>query len=148
MTWTDLPAVNASLNSLATVFMLAGFVFIKAGRRDAHRRCMVGALASSVVFLACYVAYHLATGAKTPFGGTGFWRPVYYTILISHVILAMAVVPLVLVTVRHAWKGAFEKHKAWARVTFPIWLYVSVTGVLVYFFLYQWFPPAVAPAVG
>lgn len=145
MTFSDLPAVNASLNALATAFMTAGFIFIKLGRKEAHRRSMLGALAASVVFLACYVAYHIATGARTPFGGTGVWRPIYYTILVTHVILAIAVVPLVLVTLRHAWKGAFNRHRAWARIAYPIWYYVSVTGVLVYFFLYQWFPPA-APA--
>lgn len=141
MTVSDLPAVNASLNGLATVLLTAGFVFIKQRRILPHRLCMGGALAVSVVFLITYVLHKiLVQGVHTPFGGEGMIRTVYYVMLISHIILAIAIVPLVLITLRHALAGRFDVHRAWARWTFPAWYYVSVTGVLVYFFLYQWFP--------
>lgn len=141
MTVSDLPAVNASLNGLATVLLTAGFVFIKQRRVLPHRLCMGGALAVSVVFLITYVLHKiLVQGVHTPFGGEGMIRTVYYVMLISHIILAIAIVPLVLITLRHALAGRFDVHRAWARWTFPAWYYVSVTGVLVYFFLYQWFP--------
>lgn len=141
MTVSDLPAVNASLNGLATVLLTAGFVFIKQRRILPHRLCMGGALAVSVVFLITYVLHKiLVQGMHTPFGGEGMIRTVYYLMLISHIILAIAIVPLVLITLRHALAGRFDVHRAWARWTFPAWYYVSVTGVLVYFFLYQWFP--------
>ena len=141
MTVSDLPAVNASLNGLATVLLTAGFVFIKQRRVLPHRVCMGGALAVSVVFLITYVLHKiLVQGVHTPFGGEGMIRTVYYVMLISHIILAIAIVPLVLITLRHALAGRFDAHRAWARWTFPAWYYVSVTGVLVYFFLYQWFP--------
>ena len=141
MTVSDLPAVNASLNGLATVLLTAGFVFIKQRRILPHRLCMGGALAVSVVFLITYVLHKiLVQGMHTPFGGEGMFRTVYYLMLISHIILAIAIVPLVLITLRHALAGRFDVHRAWARWTFPAWYYVSVTGVLVYFFLYQWFP--------
>jgi len=100
-------------------------------------------LSVSCVFLICYVLHKiLVQGVHTPFGGEGFWRTFYYGMLISHIILAIVIVPLILVTMTHAIKGRFEKHRAWARWTFPLWFYVSVTGVLVYFMLYQWFPKA------
>ena len=137
----DLPAVNATLNGCATVLLTAGFVLIRSGRIQWHRNCMVAAFAVSVVFLITYVLHKvLVRGVHTPFGGEGAIRTVYYAMLISHILLAIVIVPLVLVTLNHAIKGRFVRHKAWARWTFPIWYYVSVTGVLVYFFLYQWFP--------
>jgi len=137
----DLPAFNASLNGLATVLLTLGFVFIKTGRPGAHRVAMVGAFGVSVIFLVTYVAHKiLVRGVHTPFGGEGAVRWIYYGMLISHILLAMAVVPLVLVTLRHAVAGRLAIHRAWARWTFPVWYYVSVTGVLVYFFLYIWFP--------
>jgi uncharacterized membrane protein YozB (DUF420 family) len=143
---TDLslfPKVNASLNGLATLFLTAGFILIKLGRREAHRTCMLGALGASAVFLASYVTYHYQKdGVHTQFGGDGFWKVVYYAMLISHVLLAMAVLPLVFITLNHALRGRFEKHRAWARWAYPIWYYVSITGVLVYFFLYEWWPAA------
>ena len=141
MSVSDLPALNAGLNATATVLLLAGFVFIKMERKLAHRNCMVSAFIVSCVFLTTYVLHKiLKHGVHTPFGGTGFWKTFYYSMLVSHVFLAMVIVPLILVTMNHAIRGRYEKHRAWARWTFPLWLYVSVTGVLVYFMLYQWFP--------
>jgi putative membrane protein len=143
MTVSDLPLLNAGLNATATILLIAGFVFIKTERKLAHRNCMGAAFAVSCVFLTTYVLHKvLVHGVHTPFGGEGFWKTFYYSMLTSHVILAMVIVPLILVTMTHAVKARYEKHRAWARWTFPLWLYVSVTGVLVYFMLYQWFPRA------
>jgi putative membrane protein len=142
MTLHDFPALDASLNGTAAVLLTAGFVFIKRKQVAAHRAAMVAAFAVSVAFLACYLTYHLQTGARTPFGGTGFIRTVYFTMLISHILLAMVIVPLILVSLTLALRGRFDRHRAWARWTFPLWYYVSVTGVLVYFFLYRWWPTA------
>ena len=130
MTWT------------ATVLLTAGFIFIRRKNVIAHRAAMLAAVAVSVAFLACYLAYHLQTGARTPFGGTGFIRGVYFAMLISHILLATAIVPLILITLTLAVRGRFDRHRRWARWTFPLWYYVSVTGVLVYLFLYQWWPAA------
>jgi putative membrane protein len=138
MTFHDLPAINATLNGIAAVLLTAGFVMIKRKRVAAHRTLMLAAFGVSVAFLACYVTYHLRTGARTPFGGTGVVRTVYFVMLISHIILAIAIVPLVLTTLVLALRGRFERHRAWANWTYPIWYYVSVTGVLVYCFLYRW----------
>jgi uncharacterized membrane protein YozB (DUF420 family) len=141
MSVSDLPALNAGLNAISTLLLLAGFIFIKSENKIAHRNCMVGAFSVSSVFLISYVLHKiLVKGIHTPFGGEGFWKTFYYGMLISHIILAIVIVPLILVTMTHAIKGRFEKHRAWARWTFPLWFYVSVTGVLVYFMLYQWFP--------
>lgn len=140
MTLQDFPALNASLNATSALLMTAGFVFIRARKIAAHRACMLGALAVSTVFLASYVIYHVQKAEPTRFGGTGTIRTVYLAMLISHIVLAMAIVPLVLRTVYLALKGQTEKHRAWARWTFPLWYYVSITGVLVYFFLYRWWP--------
>ena len=139
----EIPAFNAALNALATVLLTAGFIFIKQGNRDAHRKCMKSALAVSAIFLIGYVGHKiLVHGVHTPFGGTGAIRTVYYTMLISHIILAVTIAFLVPWTFSLAIRGDFERHRAWARWTFPIWYYVSVTGVLVYFSLYQWWPVA------
>ena len=141
MTVSDLPTLNAGLNATATILLTAGFVFIKTDRKLAHRNCMAAAFLVSSVFLVTYVLHKiLVHGIHTPFGGVGFWRTFYYGMLISHVSLAMVIVPLILVTMNHAIRGRYEKHRAWARWTFPLWFYVSVTGVLVYFMLYRWFP--------
>ena len=141
MSVSDLPALNAGLNAISTLLLLAGFIFIKSENKIAHRNCMVGAFSVSCVFLITYVLHKiLVQGVHTPFGGEGFLKPLYYGMLISHIILAIVIVPLILVTMTHAIKGRFEKHRAWARWTFPLWFYVSVTGVLIYFMLYQWFP--------
>ncbi len=137
---TALPTLNATLNATATVLLTAGFVCIKTGREKAHRSCMVSAFAVSVAFLFFYVLHKwLVKGVHTPFSGDGLWMKFYYAMLASHVILAMTIVPLVLTTLILAVKDQRKRHKAWARWTFPIWYYVSVTGVLIYFFLYVWF---------
>lgn len=141
MTTGDLPALNAGLNGLATLCLTAGYLLIRTGRPKAHRVAMLSAFAVSVVFLVTYVLHKiLVHGVHTPFGGEGAIRTFYYAMLISHIVLAVAIVPLILVTLRHAIAGRLTAHRAWARWTFPIWYYVSVTGVLVYFFLYVWFP--------
>lgn len=139
----SLPALNASLNGAAVVALTVGFVLIKKKRKTAHRNAMITALILSALFLFFYVLdKYLKKGVHTPFEGDGFWVPVYYTMLITHVILAMVILPLVFRTLYLAIKGRFEAHRKWARVTYPIWYYVSVTGVLIYFFLYHWFPKA------
>ncbi len=141
MTFTEsLPTLNACLNATATVLLTAGFVLIKAKKERAHRACMLGAFGVSVVFLVFYVLHKiLVKGVHTPFSGDGFWQQFYYVMLTTHIVLAMLIVPLILVTLTLAIRGKTERHKAWAKWTFPIWYYVSVTGVLVYMFLYQWF---------
>lgn len=139
----DIPALNATLNGLATVLLTIGFVLIKRGNREAHRKVMISACIVSAVFLVGYVAHKwLVQGVHTPFGGEGAIRTIYYAMLISHIILAIAIAYLVPRTFWLAIKGNYERHQKWAKWTFPIWYYVSVTGVLVYFFLYQWWPAA------
>ncbi len=137
-TWvSELPFVNASLNGLATVLLVVGYVLIRQQRKEAHKYVMLSAFGVSVVFLVCYLVYHAYAGSK-PFTGTGAIRGVYFTILISHIILAAAVPVLAAITIYRGLKGHWEKHKRIARVTFPIWLYVSVTGVMIYWMLYHW----------
>ena len=136
MTLSDLPALNASLNTLASVFLLAGYVFVRQQRIAAHRACMLAALATSALFLTSYLIYHYNVGSR-PFTATGPIRAVYFVILISHVLLAMAIVPLVLVTVSRALSRRFDQHRRIARITWPLWMYVSVTGVIVYVMLYR-----------
>ena len=140
MTGHDLPAVNATLNGLSAVLLTAGFVFIKRGNQVAHRNCMMSALVTSTIFLACYLTYHCCVKTYTHFNNPPEWRPVYLAILISHTILAMVILPLIFTTVFFAAKQNFERHKKFARWTWPIWMYVSVTGVVVYLLLYQIFP--------
>ncbi len=136
-----LPAINASLNALSGVLLLIAFILIKRRRIDAHRRFMLAACSASLLFLACYVLNHyLRHGIVTHFTGTGIIRPIYFTLLITHTILAVTIVPLAIVTVRNGLRMRVPQHRRVARWTFPIWMYVSVTGVLVYFFLYHWFP--------
>jgi len=138
----DIPAVNATLNGISTVLLASGYYCIKTGRRDAHRNCMVAAFFTSAIFLVGYV-WHKAIvvrGVHTRFGGEGAIAWVYYVMLISHVILAMTMVPMIFLTIARARRSDFEAHKRLARWTWPIWMYVSVTGVLVYFFLYRWWP--------
>ena len=139
--WTlyDLPAVNASLNALASILLTAGFIFIKRGNRSAHRNCMIGALTASVIFLGCYLYYHFHAG-RTVFTDPAWFRPIYLTLLLTHTVLAVTIVPMIFITVSRAAKARFELHKKIARWTWPIWMYVSVTGVLIYFLLYQIFP--------
>ena len=133
---SDLPALNATLNGLAAIFLTAGYVQIRRGRRDAHKRCMLAALATSALFLISYVVYHLNTGSR-PFPGQGVIRVVYFAILITHVILAAAILPLALITAARGLKGQYGRHVQIARWTLPLWLYVSVTGVVIYLMLYQ-----------
>ena len=136
MTVNDLPAVNASLNALSGVLLLIGYVLIRKRRIEQHRKFMLAAFAASSLFLVFYVIYHAQVGSVR-FTRTGFVRPLYFTILITHVTLAAAVLPLAIVTLTRGLKGRYPRHRAIARWTFPIWLYVSVTGVLVYVLLYQ-----------
>lgn len=136
MSITDLPALNASLNALATLFLLAGYVFVRRRNVSAHRACMLAALGTSALFLTSYVIYHANVGSR-PFTGTGPIRVVYFAILITHVLLAMAIVPLVLLTVSRALTQRFDQHRRIARITWPLWMYVSVTGVIVYVMLYR-----------
>ena len=145
MTLSDLPAVNASLNGLSTVLLVLGWRHIKAGRRLAHRNCMVGAFVTSSLFLACYLTYHfqmqkLHGRAHTSFTDPAWFRPIYLAILVTHLIGAFAILPLVILTFQRAIKERFELHKRIARWTLPVWLYVSVTGVVIYLLLYQIFP--------
>jgi uncharacterized membrane protein YozB (DUF420 family) len=145
MNFTDLPLLNAGLNGLATVLLLAGYVFIKRGNRVAHRNCMIGALLTSAVFLACYLTYHYKMKqvygeAHTRFVDPAWFRPIYLGILLTHLVGAMAIVPLVLLTTVRAWRERFDAHKRIARWTWPVWMYVSVTGVVIYLLLYQIFP--------
>ncbi len=140
MTTADLPALNASLNALAAILLGAGYRFIRRGEIAKHRACMIAAFGVSTAFLASYLTYHALYGS-TRFTGQGWVRPVYFAMLISHVTLAAAVVPLALVTLRRAFRADFARHRKIARITFPIWMYVSVTGVLVYWVLYQLYPP-------
>lgn len=138
---SDLPLINASLNALSTVFILAGIAFIKSDMKLAHIVSMICALVTSTVFLTCYVIYHaLRHGVPTHFTYTGWPQALYYIILGTHVPLAFLTLPLVFMTIIPAFKAIYEKHRKIAKWTFPIWLYVSVTGVLVYLMLYVWFP--------
>lgn len=136
MTIADLPAVNATLNATAAVLLVVGYRLIRQGRREQHRRVMLAAFATSALFLVSYVTYHANAGSR-PFTGQGAVRLVYFTILITHVVLAAAILPMALVTLSYALRQRFERHVPIARWTLPIWLYVSVTGVLVYLMLYQ-----------
>ena len=136
MTVHYLPAVNATLNAISGVLLLIGYALIRARRIDLHRRFMIAAFAASSLFLVCYVVYHAQVGSVR-FTRQGFVRPVYFTILITHVTLAAVVLPLAIVTLSRGLAAKYAVHRKVARWTFPIWLYVSVTGVLVYVLLYQ-----------
>jgi len=136
MTLSDLPMVNASLNTLSAVLLCFGFYFIRRKQVGAHKVCMVSAFVVSTIFLISYVVYHFHHG-RTVFTGEGWIRPVYFTILGTHTVLAILMVPLILATLFFAFRGRFEVHKRLARWTWPIWLYVSVTGVVVYVILYH-----------
>lgn len=132
----DLPAVNAALNALAAIFLTTGYVMIRRGRRDLHKRCMLAALTTSALFLVSYVIYHANTGSR-PFPGQGVVRVVYFAILITHVILAAAILPLALITAARGLSAQYDRHVRIARWTLPLWLYVSVTGVVIYLMLYR-----------
>jgi uncharacterized membrane protein YozB (DUF420 family) len=137
---TFFPALNAFLNGSSAVLIGTGYYFIKSGRRNAHKRMMIAAFVTSTLFLISYLYYHLVLRAGvTHFQGQGIWRPVYFSILISHTFLAAVVVPFILITLYRALSGKFARHRAIARYTFPIWMYVSVTGVVIYVMLYKIF---------
>lgn len=145
MSFTDLPVVNACLNGLSVLLLTAGFVFIKRGNKLAHRQCMLGALVTSTVFLACYLTYHYQMKrvygeAHTRFLEPAWFRPFYLAILLTHLLGAFAIVPLVIITTTRALRERFDAHKKIARWTWPVWMYVSVTGVVIYLLLYQIFP--------
>jgi uncharacterized membrane protein YozB (DUF420 family) len=133
------PALIASLNGASAVLLLAGRYMIARGRMAAHRAFMIAAVVSSALFLACYVYFHAHVG-NILFLGQGVWRTVYFLILIPHVTLAIVIVPMVIITLTRGLRARYASHRAIARWTFPLWMYVSVTGVIVYFMLYQWFP--------
>ena len=132
----DLPAMNATLNGVASTFLIAGYVFIRNGRRDAHRLCMLSALTTSALFLVSYVVYH-ANAGSVRFQGTGVIRAVYFAVLVPHIILATTILPLALITTARGLWNQYDRHVRIARWTLPIWLYVSVTGVVIYLMLYQ-----------
>ena len=136
MTVHDLPTLNAVLNGLSAVLLLLGYTLIRQGRREAHRRAMIAAIVSSALFLVSYLTYHVQVGSVR-FLGQGSMRALYLGILISHTILAVVIVPLVVLTLRHALLRRFDRHRRLARVTLPLWAYVSVTGVIVYWMLYR-----------
>ena len=143
MTISDLPAINAVFNAVSTVFITAGWCFIRRGQWRQHIACMITAVVSSTLFLAGYLTYHAHVGEKsTHFSAGGVVAMLYFTMLITHILLAFVTLPLVIATLIPAVRRRWEKHRRIARWTMPIWLYVSVTGVLVYLMLYQWFPPA------
>jgi uncharacterized membrane protein YozB (DUF420 family) len=132
------PVIDASLNGTSAVLLLVGRSFIKHGRMAAHRALMIAALASSSIFLVCYLYYHWHVGS-VHFQGQGWSRPVYFSILISHTILAAAIVPMIIITLSRALRERFDRHRAIARWTYPLWMYVSITGVIVYVMLYHLF---------
>lgn len=132
------PHVNASLNALAAILIVAGLIAVKRGRIELHKKLMLAAFAVSAAFLACYLTYHLNKAAPVPFRGEGVAKTVYRTILFSHIVLAVVQLPLILMTIRLGLRDERARHRRWARVTAPMWLYVSVTGVVVYLMLYRW----------
>ena len=133
---TDLPEVNATLNAISALLLVTGYILIRRGQTQEHRLCMLAAFVTSALFLASYVVYHLNVGSVA-FTGQGTIRIVYFTILISHIILAIIVLPMAIVTLLRALRGQLESHRRIAKWTLPLWLYVSVTGVVVYWMLYQ-----------
>ncbi len=133
----DLPTLNAVLNGTSAVLLAFGYLFIRRKKVNLHKACMVSAFVVSTLFLVSYLIYHYHAGSK-PFPGEGWTRPLYFAILISHVILATVTLPLSIVTLGRGLRGRFEKHRSIARWALPIWLYVSVTGVVVYLMLYRW----------
>lgn len=137
MSFSDLPTLNAALNATSTVLLVTAWFLIKARRIEAHRRVMLAAFGTSALFLISYVIYHAQIGSK-PFPGTGLIRTIYFAILIPHVILAAAVLPLAILTLRRGLRRDDTRHRRIARITLPIWLFVSVTGVIVYVMLYRW----------
>lgn len=139
MSLADLPTLNALLNASSAVLLVVGHRFIKHGNMKVHKRCMISAFGVSIIFLISYLTYHYHHGS-TPFMGQGIIRPMYFILLISHTILAASIVPLALTTLFLGLKGNFEKHVKIAKWTYPIWVYISVTGVLIYLMLYHLYP--------
>lgn len=140
MEWLhSMPAINASLNALSGIWLAWGYFFIRQKRIRQHRFCMLAACTTSTLFLACYLFYHYHAGS-TRFAGTGLSRPIYFSILLSHTILAVGIVPLAIYSVVTGLRRRDEKHRRVSRWTFPIWMYVSITGVIVYLMLYQIYP--------
>jgi putative membrane protein len=137
--FSALPHLNAALNASSFILLSSGYVFIRRKNVKAHRNCQLAALTASVLFLISYLTYHAHHGV-TRFAGQGIARPIYFTILFTHTFLAAVIVPLVIITVRRAKRGDFQRHKRIARVTLPMWLYVSITGVVVYVMLYHLYP--------
>jgi putative membrane protein len=133
---SDLPALNATLNAVSAIFLTAGYVLIRHGHRTLHKKCMLAALVSSTAFLTSYVIYHVHTGSR-PFPGHGAIRGIYFTILITHVSLAITILPLALTTTARGLRAQYARHVKIARWTLPLWLYVSVTGVVIYLMLYR-----------
>jgi putative membrane protein len=141
MSLTDLPLLNACLNATSALLLTIGYIQIRKQRQIAHRNCMIAAFITSTLFLISYLYYH-AHAKNTRFLEPAWFRPIYLTILLTHTILAVAIVPMVFITFSRALKQRFDRHKAIARWTWPIWMYVSVTGVVIYLILYQIFPQA------
>lgn len=133
------PGLIAGLNGTSAVLLVSGRYMISRGRIAAHRACMIGAVVASALFLACYVYFHVHAG-NILFLGQGVWRTVYFVILIPHVTLAIVIVPMVIITLSRGLRARYDRHRAIARWTWPLWMYVSITGVIVYFMLYRWFP--------
>ncbi len=136
---SDLPLINACLNGASTVLLSVGYLYIRQQRQVAHRNCMIAAFSTSTLFLICYLTYHSFAG-RTSFRNPEWFRPIYLTILLTHTVLAAVIVPLVLITISRAMRSRWELHKKIARWTWPIWMYVSITGVVIYLLLYQIFP--------
>lgn len=150
MSLADLPPVNALLNGLSAVFLSVGYYFIRRNNQNAHRRCMLLAFAASVLFLVCYLTYHTYLAyylhrGPTIFRDPAWFRPVYLLILLTHTVLAAVIVPLALISLWRGLKQRFESHRKIARWTWPLWMYVSVTGVVIYLLLYQVFPQKAVP---
>jgi uncharacterized membrane protein YozB (DUF420 family) len=140
MSLHDLPALNATLNGLAAIFLAVGYVFIRRKNQSAHRNCMIGAVCMSALFLAGYLIYHFTVHGVTRFREPAWFRPIYLALLLTHTVLAAAIVPMVIITLSRALRQRFDRHKVIARWTWPMWMYVSVTGVLIYWLLYIKFP--------
>ena len=134
-------ALNACLNGLSGILLACGYAAIRAGKKDVHKAFMSSAVGVSLLFLISYLTYHIRVGKAVLFQGQGWIRPVYFTLLTSHTILAATIVPLIIVTLRRAWLERFDKHRLIARWTLPLWFYVSVTGVIIYFMVYQIYAP-------
>ena len=139
MSFSDLPAVNATLNGLSAILLVAGLRFILKGNQVAHHRCMLTAVSCSVLFLICYITYHLKAG-RTVFHDPLWFRPIYLTLLLTHTVLAVTILPLIIITLSRALRQRFDRHRKIARITWPLWMYVSVTGVIIYLILYKIYP--------